>query len=272
MMPSGPATRVRARSNRTGSRGERRRTHVRAAVITAFVVVAAASAGCTSLLPRQYEYDEEIYLSLDGSATVYVNSSVPALVALRGLDLDVNPRARVDRAAIRSAYTSPLTQVTRFGTSRRNGRRFVHLRVAVTDVRRLGAVAPFAWSRYSLERRGDEFDFRQVVGPSAHRDVGPVGWTGTELVAFRMHLPSKIRFHNAPSREVERGNILSWEQPLSERLAGRPVTIEVRLDTQSILYRTLWLFGLMIAVVVVVFALLIWWIVRAGRGSETVDA
>ena len=36
---------------------------------------------------------------------------------------------------------------------------------------------------------------------------GDVGWTGAEFVAFRMHLPSKIRYHDAPSKQVERGKI-----------------------------------------------------------------
>jgi hypothetical protein len=95
--------------------------------------------------------------------------------------------------------------------------------------------------------------------------VGDVGWHGSELVAFRMHLPSKIRYHDAPSKQVERGNILVWEQALADRLAGRPLRIEARLDTASILYRTLWLFGLMIVLVLVLFATLLWWILRKGR-------
>jgi hypothetical protein len=84
-------------------------------------------------------------------------------------------------------------------------------------------------------------------------------------------LPSKIRYHNAPSKLVERGNILAWEQRLRDRLSGTPVDIDVRLDTQSILYRTLWLFGSMIALVVVVFSILIWWILRKGRQHATVS-
>ena len=75
-----------------------------------------------------------------------------------------------------------------------------------------------------------------------------VGWTGKELVAFRVHLPSRITWHNARDLEtnepsdVQRGNILAWEQQLTDRLDGRPVEIEVRIDGQSILYRTIWLF------------------------------
>jgi hypothetical protein len=233
------------------------------------VAFAAALVSCRSPLARQYEYEEEVYLSLDGSATVYVNASIPALAALRGLDHDVSPRARLDRAAIRRAYDSPVSDVLRLSASRRHGRRFVHLRIAVSDIERLAEAAPFAWSTYALEKRDDEVVFRQQVGAPAGGDPGDPGWRGDELVAFRMHLPSKIRYHDAPSKQVERGNILAWEQPLAERLAGEPVSMEVRLDTQSILYRTLWLFGSMIVVVLLLFAGVIWWIMRSGRERES---
>jgi hypothetical protein len=224
-----------------------------------------AASSCSVILPKQYEYEEEIYLALDGTATVYVNGSIPALVALRGLPLDVKPRALVDRNEIRALYTSPVTQVTRVSTSRRNGRRFVHIRLSVSNIRALQTAAPFAWSSYALAQRGGEYVYTQQVGAAARTSVGDVGWNGSELVAFRVHLPAKIRFHNAPSKEVERGNILAWEQPLKDRLSGTPVTIEVRLDTQSILYRTLWLFGLMMVLVAMLFVVVIWWVVRAGR-------
>ena len=42
---------------------------------------------------------------------------------------------------------------------------------------------------------------------------------------------------------MQRGNILAWEQHLTDRLDGRPISIEVRMDRQSILYTTLWLFA-----------------------------
>ena len=241
----------------------------RLAGLVLIVTLVALLPAC-SIIPRQYEYEEEIYLALDGSATVYVNASVASLVALRGLPLDVNPRARVNRGDVREVYESAVAHVTRVSTSRRAGRRFVHVRLDVPDVRKLDAAAPFAWSSYSLERRGGQYVFRQTVGPPAGRDIGDVGWKGSEQVAFRMHLPSKIIYHDAPSKEVERGNILTWEQSLADRLAARPLTLEVRLDTQSILHRTLWLFASMIALVAVMFAAIVWWIVRKGRQEESV--
>jgi len=82
------------------------------------------------------------------------------------------------------------------------------------------------------------------------------------MVAFRLHLPARIRYHNAPSRRVERGNILEWEQPLGDRLKGQPILIEARMDQQSILYSTLLLFGSMAALVALTFAAILWWVMR----------
>ena len=69
------------------------------------VCIALVLAGCQKLgLVKQYEYDERVELSLDGSAVVDINASVPALVALRGCTLDVDPEARFDRRAFRTLY------------------------------------------------------------------------------------------------------------------------------------------------------------------------
>jgi len=234
-----------------------------------FALVAAAAAGCGGVQKQQYEYEEDLYLALDGSAVVNVNASVPALVAMRGIDLNVDPHSRFDRERVRAFFEGPGATVTAVSWSRRYGRRFVHVGVAVSDVTALQRLAPFAWSSYRFDRTGDVFDYRQQVGASAARSVGDVGWDGTELVAFRLHLPSKIPFHNAPSRRIERGNILVWDQPLADRLQGAPVDIEVRMEPESILSRTLLLFG---ATIVAAFATLggvVWWLSRRGRGQET---
>src|SRR5437763_14650293 len=180
---------------------------------------------------RQYEYEEDMYLSLDGSATVYVNSSIPALDALRGASFDPSPSARTDRDAVRSYYTSPGARVASVRTSRRNNRRFVHVRIDVDDVRQLGTMAPFAWSTLKFDREDNLVVYQQTIAAAAGRDVGRVNWTGRELVAFRLHVPSKIVFHN--TSDVRRGNILVWEQPLSDRLRGVPLRLEARMETQS---------------------------------------
>ena len=234
------------------------------------VALAVLVAACGGVLKNEYEYEEELYLSLDGAATLYVNGSVPALVALRGVDLDVNPRARFDRARVRSLFEAPGLEV-RVSSSRRRGRRFVHVRVDAASLAELKQAAPFTWSTYQFERKGDVFAFHQIVGSAAGKAVGNVGWGGRELVAFRMHLPSRIPFHNAP-HTVERGNILVWEQPLTARLKGEPLDIQVQLETESILVRTLVLFGSTIVAAVLTFALVIWWMVRKGGESEMAES
>ena len=194
---------------------------------------ASSLASCQSILASQVRVREDIYLALDGSATVYVNASVPALVALRGLPLDLNPRARLDRMEVRALFESPFAHVASVTGSRRDNRRYVHLRLEVPDVRRLGDAAPFAWSRYAFDR---ERRAGQVPPDARSRrrrvTSANVGWTGRELVAFRLHLPSRVPFHNSPSREIQRGNIIAWEQPLAERIKGQPIDIEVHMETR----------------------------------------
>jgi hypothetical protein len=66
---------------------------------------------------------------------------------------------------------------------------------------------------------------------------------------------------------VGRGNILAWEQHLSDRLDGQPITIAVRMESQSILYLTLWLFAGAFTAAVLTLIALIWWTMRRGRGE-----
>jgi hypothetical protein len=256
-----------------------RRTRSRA-IAVALVAVCIASSGCGGgFFGKVYEYEEDLYISLDGSADVIVNASIPALAMLRGLDIEFDSAARVDREQIRALYQSPVTRVTRVSRPwRRNGRVFVQVRASVGDLKRLPQAKPFSWSSYDLKGNGAQVVFRQVVGASAHRPgtLKNVGWDGSEVVAFRVHFPSRILDHNArdlekdvPS-EIARGNILAWEQKLSDRLDGQPVTIQVTMDAQSILYRTLWLFGGAFGAAVLLMVTAVWWIRRKGLKESAV--
>ena len=240
----------------------------RVAVLAAAALAAVSCSGRG--LFRQYEYQEDIYLSLDGTATIYVNTSVAALDALRGASFDTKPSARLDRDGVRAFYTSPVTHVSQVSQSRRNGRHFVHVRIDVDDVRRLAATPPFQWSRYEFRRQGDEYVYRQTLGASARKDVGDVGWTGQELVSFRLHLPSKITYHtkNGDEDNYLRGNILIWEQPLKDRLNGTPLLLEARMQTQSILYRTILLFAGTFVAVALAFAAVIALVLRGGKAGR----
>jgi len=239
-------------------------------LLCALTFLTVSSLACERLL-RQYEYQEDIYVSLDGSATVYVTGSLAALTALHGAPFDASQRASVDRAAVVRFFSTPLTHVRRVATSRRAGRPFVHVRIDVDDIRSLGQTTPFAGSTYAFSRGGDLLVYRQAVGATAGRPVAPVdnfGWTGREMVAFRLHLPSKITYHNALPENLRRGNILVWEQSLSDRLRGVPLVLEARIETESILNQTLWLFGMSLLAVTTAFGAAIWWVVRKGKPHQ----
>ena len=247
-----------------------------AALVLAVLLGSACGAG---VLGKRYEYEEDVTIGLDGSAALTINTSIPALVALRGVNLDASSD-RVDRDGIRALYESPVTEVTRVSRPwRRNGRRFVQIRVTTDDIRRLSEAAPFAWSSYQLTASGGEHTFKQVVGPSAMKPGGlkNVGWNGSELVAFRLHLPSRILEHNSrdpdtdETNSVQRGNIVAWEQHLADRLEGKPVQIVVRMSSQSILYRTLWLFASAFGAAVLLLAGLVWWTMKKGARQREVS-
>ena len=258
---------------------------MRAAV--AALVVAAAVAACNGQrgpLGPEYEYEEDLTLRLDGSATLIVNASVPALIALRGLPLNAELRTRGDQLTtqLRDLYASPYTTVGRINNWMRHGRRYVGIHLTVTDVRELPKVAPFSWAKYELREDGDQVVFREALSKPAatalsNEALAKAKLTGDEIVAFRLHLPARIRFQNShyldrpESRPTSRGNILTWEQRLGQRMDGKPIAyaadrtsdvMEVRMDGQSILYRTLWLFGLAFLAALLAIAVLIWLTMR----------
>jgi hypothetical protein len=234
-----------------------------AAILLALVALTAS--GCGRGLLRQFEYDEDLYLALDGTATIYVNGSLPAFVALRGADFDLNPAARFDKDRVAAFFASPGVRVVRVTSSRRQGRRFAHVRLEVDDIRTLPQTRAFSWATVRFDRMDTLYRFREDLGASANRAVRDVGWGGTELVGFRLHLPSKIAYHNAGPDNLLRGNILAWEQTLRERLAGQPLEMEARMEPTTILYHTLWLFLGSMSAAFAVLALIIWWVVKKGK-------
>jgi hypothetical protein len=261
-------------------------SRLRAALLA--VVMAAVVSACSGRaggpLGTEYEYEEDLTISLDGSATLVVNSSIPALVALRGLPLDTELKARADalKDQIRAIYSSENSRVGRISNWTRRGRRFVGIHLKIADIRALPKTAPFSWAAYDLREEGDQVIFRQTLSKPATSGALPAGLTGDEIVAFRLHLPARIRFQNSryldrdESRPAARGNILTWEQRLRERVQGKPIAyaedrrpdvMEVRMDRQSILYRTLWLFAIAFAAALLVLAGLIYLTMR--RGAKT---
>ncbi|HET7697158.1 MAG TPA: hypothetical protein VFK57_15710 [Vicinamibacterales bacterium] len=255
------------------------------AVAAMAAVVSACGGRGGGPLGTEYEYEEDLAIRLDGSATLVINASVPALVALRGLPLNtaLNTRADELRTQLRSLYSSEHTRVGRISSWARRGRRFVGVHLVVDDIRALTGVAPLSWATYDLRQEGEQFVFRQTLSKPSSPGPLTAGLTGDEVVAFRLHIPARIRFQNSrylekdESRPAARGNIVTWEQRLRERLQGKPIAyaedrtpdvMEARMDRQSILYRTLWLFGIAFVAAMLVIAALIWLTMRRGGKPE----
>ena len=181
-MPFGVAGRVRARA--------------------LLLIALCAAAGCSGAgVFRQYEYEEELYLALDGSVTVNVNASVAALVALRGVDLDPDP-TRTDRPRSAFARSSKvLARAPRSAWRRRDLRRFVHASVESGERRSPVDARAVRLVDVSLRTQGrSASSFDRWLDRLLASSSSSIRWTGDEIVAFRLHLPSEIVFHNAPSR------------------------------------------------------------------------
>jgi hypothetical protein len=250
-----------------------RRMRVRSVTVAAVVLLLAGS-GCRSPLGPQYEYEEQVYLKTGGGATVMVDASIAALVALRGVSLDPGPLARVDQDTVRKLFEKDGCEIRTAGQPwRRKNRWFIQVRIETADVRQLGHCGLLGWSSYVFERDEGGLHYLQTVGAPTGRDPGKVNWDGSELVAFRLHMPSRIVWHNVRRLEidepgdVERGNILTWEQRLSERRAGKPVKMEVRMETESILRRTITLFAGAFVAAIAALGLIIWLTMRRGRAQ-----
>jgi hypothetical protein len=268
---------VSAAHVRPAGRPRAKRWFILAGILLAVLILWWRSNDVRDVFGRQYEYEEDLTVDLNGTGTLTVNASLAALSALRGLDVDPLGQS-VDRDRIRALYESSVSRVRSVPRPwKRRGRQFVQINLEFDDVRKLNQAAPLSWSTYQLGQENGQHVFRQTVSTSAFKPgaLKNVGWDGSEIVAFRLHLPSRILEHNARDLEkdeptgIRRGNILAWEQHLADRLDGRPVTVQVRMESQSILYRTLFLFAGAFAAALLTLAGLIWWTIR--KGSDHAD-
>ena len=257
------------------------------------LAAAAISSACANPFAPQYEYEEQVYLSIDGSATVVIDSSFAALAALRGGAIDPAIVSAADRNAVRQIVTAAgcsVDSVSRFWT--RSGRRFVQIQVSAANVRDLPACKLLAWSTYAFgpadkvspadaagaAGTAEQIGLRYVqhVGPPTPGAIATSDantWAGNELVAFKLHLPSRITYQNVKllngeNGGTERGNILTWAQTLTDRRAGKPVSMQADMDSTSILHTTLWLFAGAFAGAVVLLVLIIWLVIRKGRRTQ----
>ena len=251
---------------------------VRVDRIAACVFLAAfLSSACSNPFAPQYEYEEQVYLEVDGRASVVIDTSLLALVALRGGAIDPAIASATDRNVVRRLVTAAGCQVddvSRFWT--RHGRQFVQITVSAAHVKDLPACRLLAWSTYSLETITTDkvvagLRFQQHLGPPAPgQGESAAKWSGDELVAFKVHLPSRIvdqnvKLLNGTNGTTERGNILTWAQTFANRRAGKPLDMRADMDGKSILHTTLWLFAGAFAAAVALLVVSIWLVIRKGR-------
>jgi hypothetical protein len=243
-------------------------------LLAAAVVAASLITACSNPLGRQYEYEEQVYLSVDGRATVVVDASLASLVALRGASLDPALTGATDRAGVRRLYESAGCQIDSVSRLwQRHERRFVQIQVSAERIAELSKCPLLAWSTYSLATSDQLLKYRQSVGPPSGAVPASVNWDGSELIAFKVHVPSRIRYHNVKrldgsNGEYERGNILTWEQALADRLAGKPLALEIDTDTTSILHTTLWIFAGAFTAAVALLVSIIWMIIKRGKKTR----
>ena len=206
------------------------------------LVSTVACGGATSIF-RQYEYEEEVYLSLDGTATVYVNSSLAALErAARHVVRREPDRARrcagdprvlrqPDDARDARQPVAPQRPPLRPRAARRRRR---------APARRGGAVRVVD-VRASARRR--LFIYRQTVGGFGRQGRrGPAA--GTAGRSSRSGCTCRARSATTTRGPRSAATSSSGSSRSPTGCAASRCMLEARMDPQSILYRTLWLFGI----------------------------
>ena len=174
---------------------------------------------------------------------VNVNASVPALVALRGADLPVDPQARLDRDDVRAFFAGPGAEVTRVSLSRRDGRRFVHVSIDVADVRRLSTAAAVCLVHAIGSTGGTtRSSSSRWSAPPPARTWATWGGRGDEVVGSACTCRARSR---STTRRAASSAATSWggSSRWPSALTGAPLEMEFQMEPESILYSTLLLFG-----------------------------
>ena len=96
---------VSAAHVRPAGRPRAKRWFVLAGILLAVLILWWRAGDVRDVFGRQYEYEEDLTVDLNGTGTLTVNASLAALSALRGLDVDPLGQS-VDRDRIRALYES----------------------------------------------------------------------------------------------------------------------------------------------------------------------
>ena len=230
-------------------------------MLARFALLVLLATGARACLT--YEYEHEFWLRVDGSGTVNVTGRPALWTAFKGAGDPRHPDDTATRDAARELFARSGLRVRRATLTRRGGHPYLSVSADFTDVNALSGTAAFPDLAIVLRRTGNRLRLEGTwARPPDAPDVG--GRDREGLMAVRFHLPSKLYEQNAEDG-VERGNILSWRQPVTEALEGRELGFGALMDERSILLSTVLLFGAAILGALAVLASIFWAVVRRGR-------
>jgi hypothetical protein len=226
--------------------------------LAAVLLLLAGAQGCI-----RYEFEHEFWLRVDGSGSVRVTGRPGLWAAFKNISHPDADDGSLQQAA-RLLFEASGLQVRRVTLTRRGGERYLFVAADFKDVNRLWGSPAFPDLRIHLVKEGERLRlkgdwFRPLDSP----EIGDRDREGTAAVRF--HLPSKLYEHENAANGVERGNIVSWRQPTAEALLRRPLEFGALMDSRSILWSTLGLFGSAIALALLLLGGALWLVFRKGR-------
>jgi len=217
------------------------------------LLVLLAASGCTT-----YEYEEEVFLEVDGSGEIRMSGSTDVVAALQGLD-------EAGAESAKALFEGEGVEILSAFETERERRKFVHVQARFSDWEKLCRIPAFRDRGCRLAKGPTRQDGLALeLSLPSPRETAPESLDPQAVLALRYHFPSTIRYHNSPS-DIERGNILSWKRTLREHFAGRPLDLAVRFDRRTILAATTRVMGVALGLVLASIATALWLMVRKGR-------
>ena len=225
---------------------------------TSLLVISAMLSGCVA-----YEFEHEFWLKTDGSGSFVVTAPPWVWNAVKNVGDARNVETTVNEQTVGALFEDPAIQSPRVRKVTRGGRIFITVDADFTHINNLVGTRAFPDLVVALRAEGQRLRLFGVWRrpPSS----GTAQGDETGLMAVRFHLPSEIFDHRNASGGVERGNILSWTQPMSVALSGVPIDFAATLGATSVLRATLGLFALALVTGLGLIAGLFYFFTRRGR-------
>ena len=142
----------------------------------ALLLLLVVASGCTT-----YEYEEEVFLEIDGSGEIRMSGSKEAVAALHGLD-----PATVETA--KALFDGEGVQILSALETERDRREFVHVRARFSDWEKLCRIPAFRDRGCRLAKQTDALELELSL-PSP-RTAAPESLDPQALLALRYHFPS----------------------------------------------------------------------------------